>query len=267
MSEVPFLDEFIFEAIEWDISNHVMTLTLNRPEVKNAINAAMTNELLYCLKYAKEKRDIRVVVIAAKGTLFCSGADLKMMSGTKSETRSNVPHQGDFADITRKIRGIYKPVIIKAQGPVMAGALLMTCNATHVIASDNVTFSAPEIKRGLWPYMVMASLFRVMPRRAGLDFIMRGYKIDAHQAKEWGLASDVVEADQLDERVAKLAQELANLAPGTMQLGLEAFYHQEDQTVAEALPYLQQMLTKTLASPDAQEGISAFIQKREAKWD
>ena len=267
MSEMLSPDEFIFEAVEWDISNHVMTLTLNRPEVKNAINSAMTNELLYCLEYAKEKRDIRVVVIAAKGTLFCSGGDLKMMSGSQSETRSSVPHQGDFADITRKIRGIYKPVIVKAQGPVMAGALLITCSATHVVASDKVTFSAPEIKRGLWPYMVMASLFRVMPRRAGLDFIMRGYNIDAQQAKEWGLASEVVEAEQLDERVSQLAQELANLAPGTMQLGLEAFYHQENQTVAEALPYLQRMLTKTLASPDAQEGISAFIQKREAKWD
>ena len=267
MSEKLSLDNLIFEAIEWDVSDHVMTLTLNRPEVKNAINAAMTNELIYCLNFARQEREIRAVVIAAKGSLFCSGGDLKMMSGGTAETKSTVPAGGDFADISRKIRDLYKPVIVKAQGPVMAGALLIVCNATHVIAAEDITFSAPEIKRGLWPYMVMASLFRVMPRRAGLDFIMRGNKISAQKAVQWGLATEVVTAEKLDETVSQLAQDLANLAPGTMQLGLEAFYHQENQTMEEALPYLQEMLSKTIVSPDAREGIMAFMQKREPKWE
>jgi len=266
MSATLSLNGLVFEAVEWMVSDHVMTLTLNRPNSKNAINIVMANELIYCLDYAKQERDIRVVVVTAKGSVFCAGGDLKMMTGGGKDTKSTVPSRGDATDISRCIRDLYKPVIIKAQGHVIAGALMLICSATHVVAADEVTFSAPEIKRGLWPYMVMASLFRVMPRRVGLDFIMRGFKINAEQAKTWGLVSEVVPLIELDEAVAQLSLELASLAPGTMQLGLEAFYHQEDQTVKEALPYLQQMLAKTIASPDAQEGISAFLQKREPKW-
>lgn len=260
------LDGLVFEAVEVAIDGHVMTLTLNRPDEKNAINLAMTNELIYALDVAAQERKIRVVVIAAKGDVFCSGGDLKMMSGGGKPTTSTVPARGDATDISRRIRNLHKPVVVKAQGPVMAGALLMVCNATHVIASDKAHFSAPEIKRGLWPYMVMASLFRVMPARAGLDFIMRGYRIDAAEAVRFGLANQAVPHESLDETVAALAQELAELAPGTMRLGLEAYRRQEDLSVEQALPYLQEMLGKTIASPDAREGIMAFMQKRKPVW-
>ncbi len=260
------LEAHTFDTVMWDVSDNILTITLNRPKSKNAINLIMANELIYCLDYAKQEGDIRVVVIAAAGSVFCAGGDLKLMSGSGEESPSTVPSRGDSSDISRRIRGLYKPVIIKAQGHVLAGALLMICNATHVIASDNVAFGAPEIQRGLWPYMVMASLFRVVPRREGLDFIMRGYRIDANKAQQWGLVNEVVSADKLDEAVAQLAGELASLAPGTMQLGLEAFYMQEDLSVEDALPHLQEALMTTIASDDAREGITAFIEKREPKW-
>lgn len=260
------LDGLVFEAVEVDVSDHVLTLTLNRPAEKNAINGVMTNELIYALDYAGQEKSIRVVVIAAKGDVFCAGGDLKMMSGSSQQTTSTVPVRGDATEISRRIRHLYKPVIVKAQGPVLAGALMLVCNATHVIAADRVHFSAPEIKRGLWPYMVMASLFRIVPTRVGLDFIMRGYRIDAQTAQGWGLINEVVSADALDARVAELAAEIAALAPGTMRMGLEAWRRQEDMTVQEALPYLQEMLAKTIVSPDAREGIMAFMQKREPVW-
>jgi enoyl-CoA hydratase/carnithine racemase len=260
------LDGLVFEAVEIDVHDHVMTLTLNRPDEKNAINLAMANELIYALDYAAQETSVRVVVIAARGDVFCSGGDLKMMSGAGKPSTSTVPVRGDAGDISLRIRNLYKPVIVKVQGPVLAGALLMVCNATHVIASEKAHFSAPEIKRGLWPYMVMASLFRVTPARAGLDFIMRGYRIDAQTAVRYGLANQAVAHDELDDTVAALAQELAELAPGTMRLGLEAYRKQEDLTMEQALPYLQKMLAKTIASPDAREGITAFIQKRKPVW-
>lgn len=260
------LEGLVFEAVEIALEGHVMTLTLNRPAEKNAINLAMTNELIYALDYAAQERRVRAVVIAAKGDIFCSGGDLKMMSGGGKPSTSTVPARGDGTDISRRIRNLHKPVIVKAQGPVMAGALLMVCNATHVIASELAHFSAPEIKRGLWPYMVMASLFRVMPARAGLDFIMRGYRIDGDAAVRYGLANQVVSHEKLDDTVNALAQELADLAPGTMRLGLEAFRKQEDMAMEQALPYLQDMLAKTIASPDAREGIMAFMQKRKPVW-
>jgi enoyl-CoA hydratase/carnithine racemase len=115
--------------------------------------------------------------------------------------------------------------------------------------------------------MVMAGLFRVMPKRAGLDFIMRGNYIDASKAEEWGLINKSVERNQLDEYVDNLAKELSRLAPGTMQIGLKAYAHQDNMSFDEALPYLQTQITECFKSDDAKEGISAFLEKRDPKWD
>jgi enoyl-CoA hydratase/carnithine racemase len=256
------LDGLVFQATKIDISNNILTITLNRPEKKNAINNVMMNELNYALAYAKQERSIRVVVIAAEGDIFCAGADLR-----REESESNIPKLENADDVSLALRHLYKPVICKIQGSVLAGALLMVSNSTHAIAIKEAKFSAPEIKRGLWPFMVMAGLFRVMPRRAGLDFVMRGQPINAKKAEEWGLINESVNKDELDSRVSNLASELASLAPGTMQFGLEAYEKQDSMSFDEALPYLQKQIAKCFEGDDAKEGISAFLEKREPDWD
>ena len=256
------LEGLIFEATKIDIKNNIMTITLDRPEKKNALNNAMMNEINYALAYAKQEKSIRVICIAAEGDIFCAGADL---SQTVSE--SNVPKLENADDISISLRHIYKPVVCKIQGSVLAGALLIVTNATHAIASKEASFSAPEIHRGLWPFMVMAGLFRVMPRRAGLDFIMRGKPIDSKKAQEWGLINEYVNRDELDKRVDELAKELASLAPKTMQLGLKAYEKQDSKSFDEALPYLKEQISECFKSEDAKEGITAFLEKRKRIGD
>ena len=256
------LEGLIFQATKIGIENNVLTITLNRPEKKNALNNVMMNEICYALSYAKQERDIRVVIIAAEGDVFCAGADLR-----REKAESNVPKIEGSDDISLLIRHLYKPVICKIQGSVHAGALLMVTNCTHAVAIEEAKFSAPEILRGVWPHMVMAGLFRVMPKRAGLDFIMRGNYIDASKAEEWGLINKSVERNQLDEYVDNLAKELSRLAPGTMQIGLKAYAHQDNMSFDEALPYLQTQIAECFKSDDAKEGISAFLEKRDPKWD
>jgi len=256
------LEGLDFQATKLDIANNIMTITLNRPEKKNALNNVMMNELNYSLAYAKQERSIRVVVIAAEGDVFCAGADL-----TRAESESNVPKIEGVDDISLSLRHLYKPVICKIQGPVLAGALLIITNATHAIAVKDAKFSAPEIHRGLWPFMVMAGLFRVMPKRVGLDFIMRGQPIDSKKAENWGLINKSVDKKDLDKNVNALAEELANLAPETMQFGLEAYEKQDSKSFDEALPYLQKQIAKCFEGKDAKEGIAAFLEKRKPKWD
>ena len=251
-----------FQATKINIQDNVLTITLNRPEKKNALNNVMMNEICYALAYAKQEREIRVVVIGAEGDVFCAGADLN-----REQAESNVPKIEGSDDISLLIRHLYKPVICKIQGSVHAGALLMVTNCTHAIAVEGAKFSAPEILRGVWPHMVMAGLFRVMPKRAGLDFCMRGQAIDAKKAEEWGLINQSVPESELDSAVQKLAKDLANLAPGTMQFGLEAYVKQDAMNFDEALPYLGKKSAETFAGPDAQEGIAAFLEKREPNWD
>ena len=256
------LEGLDFEATKLNITNNILTITLNRPEKKNALNNVMMNELNYALAYAKQERSIRVVVIAAEGDIFCAGADL-----TRAKSESNVPKIEGADDISLSLRHLYKPVICKIQGSVLAGALLIVTNATHAIAVKDAKFSAPEIHRGLWPFMVMAGLFRVMPKRAGLDFIMRGQPIDSKEAENWGLINKSVDVKDLDKSVNALAEELANLAPETMQFGLEAYEKQDSKSFNEALPYLQEQIAKCFEGKDAKEGITAFLEKRKPKWD
>ena len=251
-----------FSATEINIKNNIMEITLNRPEKKNALNSVMMNEINYALAYAKQEDTIRVVVFAAKGDIFCAGADL-----SKSKSESNVPKLENADDISLSLRHLFKPVISKIQGSVLAGALLIVCNSTHAIAVREATFSAPEIHRGLWPFMVMAGLFRVMPKRAGLDFIMRGKPIDSKKAEEWGLINECVKKEELNEKVDKLANELASLAPETMKFGLEAYEKQDSKSFDDALPYLKEQIAKCFEGKDAKEGIAAFLEKRKPNWD
>jgi len=255
------LEGLNFQATKINIKNNILTITLNRPEKKNALNNVMVNELNYALAYAKQEKEIRVVVIDAEGDIFCAGADL-----SRAKEDSNVPKIERADDISLSLRKLHKPAICKIQGSVLAGALLIVTNATHAIAVDTAEFSAPEIHRGLWPFMVMAGLFRVMPKRAGLDFIMRGQPIDANKAKSWGLINESVSANQLDERVNGLADELASLAPGTMQFGLEAYEKQDALEFDNALPYLQKQIAECFKGEDAKEGIAAFLEKRKPNW-
>ena len=240
------LEGLNFQATKIKESNNILTITLNRPEKKNALNNVMVNEICYLLAYAKQERSVRVVIIAAEGDIFCAGADLR-----REKSESNVPKLEDADDISLMLRHLYKPVICKIQGSVLAGALLMVTNSTHAVAVKDAKFSAPEILRGLWPHMVMAGLFRVMPKRAGLDFVMRGQPIDAKKAKEWGLINELVEPNELDEYVENLSVELSSLAPGTMQFGLEAYEKQDSMAFDEALPFLQKQIAKTFEGPDA----------------
>ena len=256
------LEGLDFKTILLDIKNNIMTITLNRPEKKNALNNVMMNELNYALAYAKQESSIRVVVIAAEGNIFCAGADL-----TRTKSESNVPKLKNNDDISLSLRHLYKPVICKIQGSVYAGALLIVSNSTHAIAVKEAEFSAPEIHRGLWPFMVMAGLFRVMPKRAGLDFIMRGQPINVSKAEKFGLINQSVNKEYLDETVNSLAKELASLAPETMQFGLEAYEKQDSKSFNEALPYLQEQIAKCFEGKDAKEGISAFLEKRKPNWD
>ena len=261
------LQGLIFEAVRIEQKNHILTIHLNRPERKNAINPVMANEIIYALDFAKQERDIRVVIFSASGDTFCAGGDLAAMSGKQSDTLSTVPSRGKADDIALRLRHLNKPSIAKVQGNLYAGALLFLCNVTHAIAAEAVLFSAPEIKRGIWPFMVMAGLFRLMPQRAALDFVMRGNPISTNDAERYGLLNRSVPADQLDKAVEDLAAELASLAPGTMSMGLAAFVEQDALDFDTALPFLRKQLDNCIQSADAKEGISAFLEKRQPKWD
>ena len=246
--------------------NHLLTVILNRPEKKNALNPVLFNELAYALTYAHYNRETWGVVIAANGDVFCAGADLKAFSGVTEKATSTVPQANGEVVIGNVFNALHKPCIAKVHAPVYAGGFLIVCGCTHVIATTNATFSLPEVKRGLYPFQVMQSLLQIMPARAVLDLCIRAKTLTAIDAEKIGLVSKVVEQNKLEEEVQSLVNEIFQFSPSAIRLGLEAFDNLKNIPVAEAHSYLKQMLGECIQTEDAVEGMAAFIEKRKPIW-
>ncbi len=247
-------------------NNHLLTLTLNRPEKKNALNPVLFKELAYALTYAKHEREVWGVVIAAKGDVYCAGADLKAFAGASETTISKVPEPSREVVIGNVFNSLNKPCIAKVHGPVYAGGFLIICGCTHVIATSNSTFSLPEVKRGLYPFQVMQSLLQIMPARTVLDLCIRAKTLSATDAEKIGLISKVVEQNNLNAEVQSLVNEIFEFSPSAIRLGLEAFENLKNIPASEAHSYLKQMLGECIQTEDAAEGMAAFIEKRKPVW-
>lgn len=254
-----------FKVLSASLQDHVCTLSLNRPQRKNALSAQLVNELIVALEAASQNEEVRVIVLQGEGGVFCSGADLSLMSGS-DEPDPDIPQRGGFTELNLALRDVDKPVIAKVQRYALAGALALICGATFVLAEEDAFFSAPEIDRGIFPMMVLASLFRTVSKRHGLDLVLSGRRIGAAEAARIGLINQAVDADGLDEAVETLAKTLAAKPPAAIRMGLAAYRAQAEMDFAEALPFLSEQLMAVLGTEDASEGIMAFMQKREPVW-
>jgi enoyl-CoA hydratase/carnithine racemase len=245
----------------------VLHLRLNRPDKKNAINPVLLRELAFGLSYAHHMPEVWAVVISAEGDTFCAGYDLRTFAGAESTgPQSTIPDPPGDILTGELFHRLHKPALAKVQGPAYAGAFLVICGCTHVIAADHATFQLPEVKRGLWPMQVMASLLHLMPARKALDLCMRAKKLTAEEALAFGIVTDVVPAAELDAAANKWIAEITSLSPTAIRLGLTAY--DELRTVAghEEHAFLRTRLAEMLGTEDAREGLAAFAEKRAPKW-
>ena len=240
------------------------TLTLNRPERRNAIGPAMVNELLYALDDAFADNQTRCVVITGAGTTFCAGGDFAQMAG--GADAAALPVRGDYADLLRVMMRAPKPVVARVNGHAMGGGLGVVAASTFAIASSDAKLGTPEVDVGLFPMMIMAILSRLMPRRRLLEMMLLGQRLTAQEAVGAGLLNRAVPAADLDTAVLELTTAIAGKSPTALRLGLEAFADQDDLDLASALPLLRERLAAILATDDAAEGLSAFLQKRPPRW-
>ncbi len=265
--QVQDFDKQTFEFLQIENKAHVLTITLNRPEKKNAMHPIMMAELAYCAAYARYHNDIWCVVLQANGDIFCAGADLKAFAGqADAASKSTIPMpQGEIL-VGELFPQTFKPCIAKVHGDVYAGGFLLICGCTYVIASEGVKLGLPEVKRGIWPMQVMASLTPILPARTLLDFCIRGLTITAQEAYEMGLVTHLVKNQELHSTVENLVNEICENAPAAIRMGLQAFYEMKSIPPNQQHAYLKSMLANVLASHDAQEGIKAFMEKRKPNW-
>jgi enoyl-CoA hydratase/carnithine racemase len=242
----------------------VVTVTLNRPERRNAIGPQMASELLYVIEDAGADEDTRSLVLTGAGKAFCSGGDFgQMIAGAGGET---LPPKGDFADLLLAMTRSTKPIIARVNGQALGGGLGLVAASTFAVAADGVELGTPEVNVGLFPMMIMAVLARLVPRRRLLEMMLFGERFPAEEALRIGLLNRVVPPEGLDAAVAAITDQIASKSPSTLRLGLEAFARQDDLDLATALPMLRERLGAVLGTDDAREGLLAFMEKRSPRW-
>ncbi len=250
----------------------VQTLTINRPEHRNAITWDVIAGLREQIARAKTDPAVRVVVLTGAGDLaFCAGADLSGMlppsaGGVHDQYADQHMARGWLAELFDELWQLGKPTIARVQGWAMAGGFGLALACDMVIASERARFGAPELNVGLWPYMVTVPMLRSMPPKKALELMLTSRVVGAEEADRIGFVTRVVAHERLDAEVAEMAEVLASKPPGVMRMGRESFYAVLDSAATEALPYLHAMLTVTSQTAEAAEGIAAFHEKRSPTW-
>ena len=255
-----------YEQLLYEVSDGVATLTLNRPEQRNALSTQMLGELVDAVKRAGADDDVRALVLTGSGEkVFCAGADLGGFAADVPLTEKHFANDL-FLEFFRTMPKLGKPTLCAANGHVLAGGLGLALSCDLLIAKEGITFGTPEINIGAFPYMIMAIIYRNVPRKKVNEMLLLGERIDAAQAVDYGLANKVVPADSYQGAVDEWAAKLASKSPLMMRLGHDAMYRQDDMALDDALEFLRSQLTLTFSTEDIQEGVAAFFEKREPQW-
>lgn len=262
--QVVSIKDHTFAYLIVEEQDHVLHLTLNRPTKRNALHPQLVNELAYAMHYAHYNADIWMIVIGAVGKVFCAGADLKAMIGIIEENNSTVPQPTGEVLIGELFNKLYKPTIAKVTGDVYAGGFFFLAGCKIVVAQDNIKFGLPEVKRGIYPFQVMAALLKVMPARKVVDWCIRGYNLSVKDAEQYGLVTEVCSPGDFDSTLENIITQLKANSPSAIRYGLQAYDHIQPSSTEHK--YLYDMLQMTIATADGQEGLKAFREKRKPNW-
>lgn len=253
-----------YQYLCFDAQNGIAVITLNRPNRRNALSLDLIRELIACLEEIERNRQLRAVILAAAGNVYCSGHDLSEMTG-----RSVSDYREIFdacSDLMMKIQSIPQPVIAEVQGVATAAGCQLVATCDLAIASQGAAFATPGVRIGLFCTTPMVALSRAIGRKRALQMLLTGESIDAATAAEWGLINSVVSGSELTSATRKLAARVAEASPLTVSIGKQAYYTQIDLDQPKAYAYAKEVMTTNALAADAQEGISAFLAKRVPCW-
>ena len=240
-------------------------LTLNRPKAYNALSGDLMSELISSLNSIANERDIKVVVIKGAGKGFCAGHDLQEMKVNNNETfLENFFEQ--CCVLMQAIVNLPQPVIAQVHGTAAAAGCQLVASCDLAFADDNATFATPGVNIGLFCSTPMVAVSRKINRKKMMEMLLLGDKIDSKTAVEHGLINRRVPGKFLNEAVSEVANKIASKSPLTLKIGKEAFYKQLEMPLSEAYEYTSKVMIHNMQARDAEEGISAFIEKRLPVW-
>ena len=247
-----------------DTESGIITLTLNRPDRRNALSLELMRELIAALEQVRNDKAVRAVILAANGKVFSSGHDLSQMTG---RTVNDYRQIFDVCTVLMQtIQAIPQPVIARVQGIATAAGCQLVATCDLAIANDDAQFATPGVKIGLFCTTPMVALTRAIGRKRAMEMLLTGKVIDAHTAADWGLVNRVVPAAELEAATLKLAKDITAASSFTIGLGKQAFYSQIDLDQPKAYAYAKEVMSMNALAADAQEGIGAFLEKRAPCW-
>jgi enoyl-CoA hydratase/carnithine racemase len=242
----------------------IAVITLNRPQRRNALSLDLMRELIGRLEEVGRDREIRGVILAAAGKVFCSGHDLSEMTG-----RDINEYRLIFdvcTELMTKFQTIPQPVIAEVQGVATAAGCQLVAACDLAIAAEEAAFATPGVKIGLFCTTPMVALTRAIGRKRALQMLLTGEFIDARTAADWGLINEVVPAAELRASTRRMAARIAEASALVLALGKQAFYTQIDLDQAKAYAYAKEVMSMNALAADAQEGVEAFLGKRTPRW-
>jgi enoyl-CoA hydratase len=255
------------DKVLYDVAaSGVATITLNDPDTRNALSPELLAGLIEAFERAREDAAVRCVVLASSNAkTFSSGASL---GGFAADASLVEKHFGSerFVGLFKLIGALGKPTVCAARGHVLAGALGIALACDLIVATEGATFGTPEINVGTFPFMIMALIYRNVPRKKANELLLLGERLSAAEAQAAGIVNRVVPDAELETTVAEWAGKLAGKSPVIMRLGKEAMRRQLDMPLDDALDYLRAQLSLALSTEDIVEGVTAFFEKREPQW-
>ncbi len=256
-----------YETIRYEQRDDgVATIALDQPDTRNALSNQLLSDLIAAFEAARDDESVRCVVLASThDKVFSAGGSLDQFA---AEVPLVHKHFGTerFPRLFMTIMQLGKPTICAANGHVLAGALGVALACDLIVAREGATFGTPEINVGVFPFMIMALIYRNVPRKKTNELLLLGERISAEEAREAGIVNRVVAAEDFDAAVDEWAVKLAGKSPVLMKLGKDAMYRQLDMPFEDALDHLRSQLSLAFTTDDIQEGVRAFFEKREPEW-
>ncbi|HJZ67517.1 MAG TPA: enoyl-CoA hydratase [Blastocatellia bacterium] len=242
----------------------IAIVTMNRPDRRNALSLALMDELIDCFRACAQEPEIRAIILAANGAAFSAGHDLSELINRQI---GDYRHVFDVcAELMTTVQSIPQPVIAEVQGIATAAGCQLVATCDLAIASDQSHFATPGVRIGLFCTTPMVALTRAIGRKRSLEMLLTGTPIDAPTALEWGLVNHVVPAEKLREESYALARRIAEASSLTVTVGKQAFYTQIDLDQPKAYAYAKEVMSLNAMAEDAQEGMGAFLEKRNPCW-
>ncbi|RDI12369.1 enoyl-CoA hydratase/carnithine racemase [Rhodococcus sp. AG1013] len=250
--------------IEIDPETGIGTIVLDQPDQRNPLSTNMMRQVTAALREMADDDTVRAVVLSAVGPAFSAGHDLsEMIDRTLEDEREVFEVCTAMMDT---VQAIPQPVIAAVQGPAIAAGCQLAASCDLVVASSNAVFGTPGVRIGLFCSTPMVALSRSVGRKRAMQMLLTGETIDADTAADWGLVNVVVAPDELQSRVRDLASKIAESSPLTLAIGKQAFYRQIDLPQDEAYELMAETMATNAVTCDAQEGMSAFLEKRKPLW-